>query len=1061
MDERRQERKVVTVLFCDLVGFTQRADEMDPEDVASLLEPYHARVKQELERHGGTVEKFIGDAVMALFGAPVAHEDDPERAVRAALAIREFAEDEGVELRIGITTGEALVTLGARPEQGETMATGDVVNTAARIQAAAPVNGILVSERTNDATRDSIDYSSLDPVTAKGKARPIPVWEALDVTSAEGANAETPFVGREGDLRLLEDTLARVEREQYCQLVTLVGVPGIGKSRLLHELAKRRDDVIWRHGRCLPYGDGITFWALGEIVKAHAGILESDPVDVAEGKLRRAIPDDDWVRESVRPLVGLSVEATDEGDRREEAFVAWRRFLEEIAHERALVLLLEDLHWADDGLLDFVDHLVDWAAGVPMLVVCTARPELLERRPGWGGGKTNALTVSLSPLSDEETARLISKLIERAVMPAEAQVALLARAGGNPLYTEQYVRMVVERTVAELTVPETVQGIIAARLDLLEPKHKAQLQDAAVVGKTFWLGSITAIGGADAPDAERGLHVLERKGFVRREREASIEGDTEYAFLHLLVQEVAYGQLPRAQRAGKHRLAAEWIESLGRPEDHAEMLAYHYGEALELGHAAGIDISSFQGAARAALRIAGDRAMALNSYPQALRLYERALELATVTPDADGAQLQLRRARAHFLAVDTATVELLEGAREALLACGDEGSAAEAEILEARVLDTEGFRGRALDLARTAVTRLQDAPSGSAKAYVLANSSRLFVVTGLVDEALEVAREALALSEELGLEELRANALSTIGLARLGKGDFGGLDDLEDTQRVTLEHGSPDEILRGYNNLAWSYALAGRWTRASESWAAQLAAARELGLRETWAKESLILDGYIGGRWHEAVRYAEELLAPESPSVVTLPLVYDVRGLIRLARGESDGAAEDFTEVRSWAQSHEDSSWVASISIDLARAALELGRRTEAVELVGQALAGRHEVFARIEDIALVELAWLLVELDLPRDPVFEMARDWPWHPWHQVANLIANGEFAAAADRFAAFGTPLFEAYARLRAADRLISDGRRAEANAHLHKALAFYRSVGAIRYVGEGEALLAATA
>jgi class 3 adenylate cyclase len=313
VDQRRQERKVVTVLFCDLVGFTQRAEEMDPEDVASLLEPYHARLKTELERFGGTVEKFIGDAVMALFGAPTAHEDDPERAVRAALAIRDSAEKEHIELRIGITTGEALVSLGASPEHGETMATGDVVNTAARLQAAAPVNGILVSERTHEATKDAIEYRDAEPVEAKGKARPIPVWEAVAVLPMTDADLVTPFVGREDDLRMLEDALARVEREPSCQLVTLVGVPGIGKSRLVHELAKRREDVLWRHGRCLPYGDGITFWALGEIVKAQTGILESDTVEQAEAKLEQTIPDDDWVRESLRPLVGLSSEGVDKG----------------------------------------------------------------------------------------------------------------------------------------------------------------------------------------------------------------------------------------------------------------------------------------------------------------------------------------------------------------------------------------------------------------------------------------------------------------------------------------------------------------------------------------------------------------------------------------------------------------------------------------------------------------------------------------------------------------------------------------------------------------------------
>ncbi len=583
----RQERKVVTVLFCDLVGFTQRAEEMDPEDVAALLGPYHARLKEELERYGGTVEKFIGDAVMALFGAPTAHEDDPERAVRAALAIRAFAEEDRIELRIGVTTGEALITLDARPDQGETMATGDVVNTAARLQAAASVNGILVSEKTYEATKGAIEYGEAAPVEAKGKAEPLPVWVALRARARIAIDRlhGSPLVGRARELDQVVDTLARSRAELQPQLVTVVGVPGIGKSRLVYELSQAVDrdpeHVSWRQGRCLPYGDGVAFWALGEIVRAQAGILEGDTAEQADAKLREATTDE-WVRSHLKPLVGLTVDGVGEGDRREEAFTAWRRFFEEVAAKRPLTLVFEDLHWADENLLDFVDHLVDWSSGVALLVLCTARPELLERRPGWGGGKTNVLTISLSPLSDQETARLIGGLLDQAVMPAETQAALLARAGGNPLYAEQYVRMHQERLTGDLPLPENVQGIIAARLDGLEPEQKSLVQDVAVVGKAFWLGAARAISTLEGRTAEVALHALERKGFVRRERDTSIAGDTEYTFLHVLVREVAYGQIPRAARAEKHRLAAEWIESLGRPEDHAEMLVYHYGEALAL-----------------------------------------------------------------------------------------------------------------------------------------------------------------------------------------------------------------------------------------------------------------------------------------------------------------------------------------------------------------------------------------------------------------------------------------------------------------------------------------------
>ena len=439
-----EERKVVTVLFADLVGFTSRSERMDVEDVRGTLAPYHALLRDQLEHYGGTVEKFIGDAVMALFGAPVAHEDDPERAVRAALAIRAAIdrlndEEPGLDLhlRVGVNTGEALVVLGADAARGEGMASGDVVNTAARLQAAAPVDGILVGETTYHATDRAITYRPAEPVVAKGKSQPLPAWEALDARARFGVDVvqrpTTPLVGRGAELDLLLDALRRCRSERAVQLVTMVGVPGIGKSRLVWELfeAVERDPdfITWRQGRSLPYGDGVTYWALGEMIKAQADILDSDTAQEAQAKLRVAVSDllpdpaeAAWVEEHVRALAGVEADGAVEGDRQSEATAAWRRFLEALADRHPLVLVFEDLHWADDALLDFVDHLVDWASGVPMLVLCTARPELLERRRGWGGGKRNALTIALSPLADPDIARLIGTLLELAVLPAETQV---------------------------------------------------------------------------------------------------------------------------------------------------------------------------------------------------------------------------------------------------------------------------------------------------------------------------------------------------------------------------------------------------------------------------------------------------------------------------------------------------------------------------------------------------------------------------------------------------------------------------------------------------------------
>src|SRR6187200_2381673 len=762
-ETQRRERKVVTVVFCDLVGFTSQAEAMDPEDVEALLTPYHYRVRTELERRGGTVEKFIGDAVMALFGAPTAHEDDPERAVRAALVIRDFAVEEGLELRVGITTGEALVALDARPDAGEGMASGDVVNTAPRLQSAAPVNGVIVDETTYRATRHVIDHSPAEPVEAKGKSEPIAVWGARAARSRFGVDvaheARSALVGRERELAAVRDAFDRARHGRTPQLLTLVGVPGIGKSRLVYELSQvveaDSELITWRQGRCLAYGDGVTLWALAEIVKAQAGIAEQDsPGEVAE-KLRAAaadaLPAEDasWVESHLLALAGLAEETDLGGDRRNEAFSAWRRFLEGLAEQRPLVLVFEDLHWADEALLDFVDELIDWLTDVPVLVVATARPELLERRPGWGGGKLNATTLALAPLTDEQTATLIGHLLARPLLAADAQQTLLERAGGNPLYAEQFVELYTEQgSTAELALPETLQGIIAARLDGLPESEKGLLQDAAVVGKVFWTGGFER----DANEVTATLHSLERKGFVRRQRRSSLEGAGEFAFAHALVRDVAYGQIARADQAAKHRRTAEWIARVGRPQDHAEMLAYHWSSALELVRAAGRDDEGLEERTRLALRAAGDRAFALNSFAVAAAQYEEALELWP--EDDERPELMFRRARSLFYAYDEARREAaLEEARDSLLAAGVTDRAAEAESYLALIA---WYRGE-MDATESHLERADELAQGSTSpsvARVLAVSARTRVIASIeggqnIEAGRMLAESALAMANEL------------------------------------------------------------------------------------------------------------------------------------------------------------------------------------------------------------------------------------------------------------------------------------------------------------------------
>jgi class 3 adenylate cyclase/tetratricopeptide (TPR) repeat protein len=1078
----REERKVVSVFFADLVGFTGRAEQMDPEDVRALLLPYHAGLRRELERYGGTVEKFIGDAVMALFGAPVAHEDDPERAVRAALTIRNWARERGGELRIriAVSTGEALVALGARPSEGEGMASGDVVNTAARLQSAAPVDGILVDETTYRATSQMIEYRAAAPVAAKGKAEPIPVWEALEARSRFGIDiadrSHAPLIGRERELDALVDVLARAREESSPQLVTLVGVPGIGKSRLVFELFQAVESdpelIYWRQGRSLPYGEGVSLWALTEIVKAHAGILETDSVEDTERKLHRAIEldlgeakDAAWVEGHLRPLLGLAVETKARGDQRAESFAAWRRFFEALAEQRALVLVFEDLHWADEGLLDFVDHLVDWAVGVPILVVCTARPELLSLRSGWGGGKPNAVTLSLSPLSDDETARLLAALLERSVLPAETQTALLQRAGGNPLYTEEFVRMVADRDLSggdrELPLPESVQGIVAARLDALSDEEKALLQDVAVVGKVFWLGAAAAIGGLERFSAQELLHRLERKEFVRRERRSSVADESEYAFGHLVVLDVAYGQIPRARRAEKHRLAAEWIESLGRP-DHAEMLAHHYVTALELARAAGAETAALTERARLALRESGDRAHRLSAYPAATRFYGAALDLWP-PDDPDRPSLLLRYGRMQQQTeIGGGDEAVLTEARDGLLAAGNRGAAAEAEAVLGEMFRRRGLRDGAVEHYSRAEALVQDLPASVSKANVIAGVSRYLMLAGNAEDAIRLGREAFEMATELDLDELRAHALTNIGTARIATGDLGGMDELEESLAVSLEINSPESV-RTYSNLGSTLASLGELERSFAMHHEARGLVERFGLGEMARKVEAekVWELYVRGSWEEGLALADEMIADfaEKPYFME-GVCLGVRGCMRLAFGDLEGAQADATRAIDLARLGKDPQIVQPALAFGARAYCPTDPQ-RADELAGEFFREWRSTEWDVPGEWLADLAVALATLDWQSELLEQADRLRTRTPWLEAIVAFSTGDFQRAAEIYATVGHRPEEAYARLRAAEILVKEGRRAEADAELQRSLVFWRSVGATAYVREGEALLAASA
>ncbi|MFY9579340.1 MAG: AAA family ATPase, partial [Gaiellaceae bacterium] len=982
-------------------------------------------------------------------------------------AIRDWArEEQSVQVRIAVNTGEALINLGARPESGEGMAAGDVVNTTARLQSAAPVNGVLVGETTYRATSQVIDYRGAEPVEAKGKTDRLAVWEAVEARARVGTevvSTRTALVGRARELDQLVDGLARARQESSTQLVTIVGVPGIGKSRIVYELWQLADAdpeiIFWRHGRSLPYGDGVTFAALAEMVKAQLGILETDSADNATAKLRGSIADlipeaeRGWIEAKLRPLVGLGAESELGGDRRSESFAAWRRFFEALAEQRPLVLVFEDLHWADDDLLDFVDELPDWVEGAPLLVLCTARPELLDRRPGWGGGKRNALTISLSPLGDEETARLIADLLNRAVLPAETQTALLARAGGNPLYAEQFVRMISERADGETELPETVQGIIAARLDSLSAEEKALLQDAAVLGKVFWPSALAAIGGVPDSQVEDRLRGLARKEFVRRERRGSIAGETEYAFGHLLVRDVAYNQIPRAARAEKHRLAATWIEGLARDrsDDRAEMLAHHYASALEFASAAGLDTDTLAEPARHAFREGADRAFALGSYRQANRLYSAALEL---WPVDDPEQPVLALARAHVIYDSSLGVDIdeLTATLDQLIASGRHDVAADAEVLLAKCAWTSGQGTLAHEHADRGLALVHDAPPSPAKAAVLVESARLAMLAGNYDRAQELAAEGLAMAESLGLDRLRASALITIGI----HGE-GGLEQLERGLELALAINDVQQIQRGYNNLGEERLRLGHVAMVGSLYEELRRTTDRLGVRFLWQDAQEAAYYYITGKWDRAESLADSFVAAieaGSRHYQEASARY-VRALIRYARGDNDGAFRDAERGASAARAAGDPQTIATLAMH-ARLLLDENRAEAASALLDEVNeAGYFDYYF------VLDYAFVLAELGRGQELIERLAdADFGRH-WHEAGSALAAGDFAGAATSYANLGLPTYEARARLRAASDLVVAGRRREADEQLARALALYRSVGATRYIREAEALLAATA
>ena len=776
----------MTVLFADLSGSTALGETLDPEDVRRLQGELFDLVNGEVERFGGMTEKFVGDAILAVFGIPQAHDDDPERAVRAGLSVQarfgSFAErvrdrhGADVGLRVGVNTGDVVASREAAA-RGDLIVSGDAVNVAARLQQHAEPGSVLVGARTQFATSRSIEYAHGPEVTAKGKADPVETWiarTAIDEPGARGvAGLVAPMIGREEELDLLGAVARRVERDRVPQLVTVFGQAGVGKSRLLRELVDRLPSSVVLRGRCIPYGEGITYRPLAEAAKARAGILETDSSDAALAKLRETVQRDvpqhtERVLEAFAWMIGLAM--PDAGavgqDVTPRLHEAWRRYLDALGRAGPTILVVEDIHWASQQLLDVLEHLADTLTDASVLIVCAARPELLESRPTWGAAKQNAISLTIGPLDGDEAERLVSELLGRDSTPDQVRRRVLASTEGNPFFVEEMLHMLIEQGaieqrggrwqptegVSEIPVPDSVHGVIAARLDLLDTDSRDAIRKCAVVGRVFW---------PEAADVrEHVIAGLAPRGLVAEHPTSSMEGLREFSFKHALTRDVAYASLPRPERRDLHRRVGEWLLDVApdRGVETAELAAYHYAEALTYGETS----PAVSRRASELLATAGLAALQRGSFGDSRRQLDRAAELATDDDTRAAAELLCGRLEATVGAPDDALLHL--DLALSLAKPDDVALRADALGWRSRALWLSARWEEALAAATDAVETLAGLPDSPQRARALARRSQLAMLRSEPD-ALRLAEEALAVAEQVGDAFAAVNSRINIGSA--------------------------------------------------------------------------------------------------------------------------------------------------------------------------------------------------------------------------------------------------------------------------------------------------------
>jgi class 3 adenylate cyclase/tetratricopeptide (TPR) repeat protein len=891
------ERRLVSVLFADLVGFTSLSEQRDAEEVRDLLTRYFDTSRQVIGRYGGTIEKFIGDAVMAVWGTPVAQEDDAERAVRAALDLTQSVTDLGAEVgapelraRAGVLTGEAAVTFGAQ-DQG--MVAGDLVNTASRIQSAAEPGQVLVGEVTRRATEATFVYEDAGAFELKGKADRVPLWRAIRVVAGVGGSRrstglEAPFVGRDREMRLLKELFHASAEEKKAHLVSVVGIAGTGKSRLEWEFDKYTDGLIetlwWHRGRCPAYGEGVTYWALAEMVRMRARITEGEDTASAMAKLRATIeahvqnPEErQWIEPRLAHLLGLEERTARD---REDLFSAWRLFFERMAEVHPTAMVFEDMQWADAALLDFIEYLLEWSRNYPLFILTLARPELQDKRPSWGAGRRNFTSLFLEPLPSDAMHELLSGLAPG--LPEELQAKILDRAEGIPLYAVETVRMLLDRgllklegseyrptgTIQALDVPETLQGLLAARLDGLLPEERRLVQHASVLGKVFTKNALAAVSGLPVDRVEEALSSLVRKEVLFLQADPRSPEHGQYGFLQDLVRWVAYETLSRKDRKATHLAMANFLETTWGPEidEIVEVLASHYLDAYNAAPDAP-DAEETKAKATEALVRAGERAGSLAASEEAQRYFEHAADLAH-----DAARRAELLERAGQMAwIGGRSEQAGEHFEKAMVLFESEGRSHPAARLSARLGEVDWRGGRlnqAIDRMEQAFQVLSADEPDEDLAVLAHQLGRFYFFRGDQALAAEKVDLALGLAERLWLPEILSQALNTEGILQMWRSrPEAAIALLKHSLDIALEHDISSAALRAYQNLSDLLSRRDRHDEALELFRQGLNLGRRVGNRfhEWLVLTNMTYSLLQTGRWEEALTAVSEI--PESQMV--------------------------------------------------------------------------------------------------------------------------------------------------------------------------------------------------